>query len=173
MTQHAKIEVESKEGRAFLRRVAKQNMSSNMNEEWRVLASPATDWKLVFRRTIRAKRIGDFDQDIEVETDCLVSLPSKVGREVQPFHDAKPVFVMTPSYLHFNGNSGIVAKLLADGFRLEVTASAGSSNSSRHGISTYSVNAVNRQLGFYGLQIGTETVAMNGHVLIMGAVGVN
>jgi hypothetical protein len=172
MTTRQNVELGTKEGKQFLRRVVKQQLDSNMDNGWRIFASEATDWKLVFRRTVRAKKVGEFNQEIEVMTDSLVRLPGRTGQMVQSFHDSEPVCMLTPTYVSFNGESGLVAKLLADGFTFEIEASPGSTSSSRHGISTYRALAVNRAISYCGVQVGHETLAMNGHVLISSSVSV-
>ena len=174
MSTYQSVELDSKEGKAFLRKVIRHNTDSNYDNAWRIHASATTDWRLEFRRTIKGA-IGEPDEDITVRTDSKVGLPSdsKTGREVQSFHDSKPVWVCRPTRIFLNGETTGVARLLLDGYRLEIQASAGSTPSSQHGISIYSVEAHNHKYGYYGYGIGGETLAINGRAIIRSTVDID
>ena len=173
MTTFQSVQVGTKEGKAFLRKIIKHNERCMMNEEWRAYAGPSNNWCWRFSRTIKGE-VGEPDQHVEVQTDAKVCLPSdsKTGCEVQSFHDSKPVWVSRPRACYMNGDTAVVAKLLADGWAFEIEASAGSTSSSEYGIATYNVFA-KMPNSYYGVYVGGETITVNGKQVVRSVVDVN
>ena len=166
------IAIDSKEGRRFLRRVMRD--AHETEEQWAVTASPETEWRFKFFRTEKG-RIGDPDRLIEVMTDELCKTPSDRSLGFRkPFGDAQPVPVCRPVKVWFRGSTAMAfAKLLLDGARFEITASAGSSHSSQHGLAFYSLAANLPDIRYDSLSLGGQTVTKDGYVVISGAVHVS
>lgn len=169
-TTRQTIQLASKEGKAFLRKVIKHNATCSMREDWSLRASPATDWKVVFERTIPGE-VGEPDEEVIVTTDQVVTIYGKTGA-VKSFDDSQEVIVCEPRRVNLNGETPLAAKLLLDGFSLEVHCSSGSTSSSRHGLSFYTLTARNRELSHYSLTIGGETVAKDGQQILSSVVGI-
>ena len=164
----------SAEGKKFLRRVVRDTAKLGSGEGWQVRANPGTDWFFEFSRLVKAKEIGDADELVVIATDAKVSLPaeSRLG-VVKSFTDAEEVDVRRPTRVYANGESWQVAKLLAEGWTFEITASAGSTSSSHHGLSFYSLYATDKETSYYGMTVGGETVAVRGRAVVRGAVDID
>lgn len=163
------VSADSKDCAKFLRKVVRDNESAKYGEGWRVRANAGTGWKIRFERTIHGGT-GEPDQSIEVQTDFAISQPGRLG-VVQSFSDSKPVQVCTPRQVWVDGSdASIVAKLLADGSRLSIRATAGSTSSSYHGLSFYMLEATFPGIPYGEVQIGGTTVAKDGETLVSGAV---
>ena len=169
-TTYQNVKVAEKEGKAFLRKVIRQNREAVFMGGWSVHASPENDWKMLFRRRIE-KGVGEPEEWVEVQTDAEIRVSRRTGA-IQPFADASEVQVATPKRVYVNGDSSNVAQLLLSGYDFRVEASAGSTNSSRHGLSFYSLEATKQELTHYSLTVGTQTVAKDGETLIGGAVDI-
>lgn len=161
-------EIDTKEGRAFLRRVARDNEKFG-DDRWSCGASPETGWRLTFRRTIRGG-LGVPDTYVEVRTDVEVRKSGRTG-QVQSFHDSDPVTVFPPARLYVSDTyTGTVAKLLTQRrSRLAIECSAGSTNSSRHGLVFYALTFTSDDLPG-ALTIGGDTVAKDGRIICSGTV---
>lgn len=165
------VEIDSKDGRTFLRKVAKHNLNSSYSEEWRVYAGDSSSWKVQFRRTIKGA-VGSPDEDIEVDTDIVVRLRGKFGQQ-QSFSDAKPVIVLTPHAIHLSGSTaGLFAKLAMDGWRFEVCGSSGSTSSSEYGLAFYSLNATHPDFPYANLAVGGDSVSKDGRCICSSAVSI-
>lgn len=167
-TTYQRIAIDSKEGKAFLRKVARSPYE--WKNEWHFRASPETDWKIVFSRTVCGE-IGDPDVYVQVETDSVVSVDGKVGK-VKSFHDSDEVFVPHATIARLSGSDvRTAARLLLDGWKFCVRHSAGSTSSSKHGLAFVSLQ-VDRHTngGRDDLSIGGESVFVNGSFVCRGAV---
>ena len=173
-TTMQRIELDSKDGKKFLRRIVRDNDKVNWDEEWRAHAASDTEWKLRFYRTQKGE-IGDADAEIEVQTGETIGLPGKrsIGN-VLSFDDAEPVYVAPPKRLHLSGrDAATVAQFIADGYTIKIEASAGSSNSSRHGLAFYYVLMTKRHADtgrYVTVQLYDHTVTKDGQVLCSGNV---
>jgi hypothetical protein len=175
MITRSRIAVESKEGKRFLKRVVSDATRLDSDQRWQARASTETEWKVEFSRTVKPKQIGDPEDLIVVETDQKLSLPAenRIGL-VKSFSDSKPVDVRRPVRVWMNGETPLLARLMAEGWNLEVMAHGGSTSSSEYGLSFYSVYATNYgKFGYYGIQVGGETVAVNGKPIIRCAVDID
>jgi hypothetical protein len=160
-----RIESESADCAKFLRKVAKTD------SDWRVRANDSTDWCLVFVRTIAGK-LGEPDEEVEVSTDIQVAIPpdSAFGERAS-FHDSRPVIVRRPRGIFLHGSdTQLLAKLLIAGARLSVSASSGSTSSSEHGLSFYSLEAGFPDVPYASVTIGGQVIAKDGRQLVCGAV---
>lgn len=175
MITRSRIQVESKEGKRFLRRVMADAVKLSSDERWQARASTETEWCVEFSRTVKPKQVGDPEDLIVVETDCKVSLPSENNTGmVKAFEDAKPVRVQRPVRIWMNGETPLLARLMAEGWNLEVVATPGSTSSSEYGLSFYYVYATNYgKYGYYGIVCGGETVAKDGRPIIRCAVDID
>lgn len=163
------VSADSKDCVKFLRKVIRDNESARYGEGWRVRANAATGWKVRFERTVRGET-GEPDREVEVQTDFAVTLPGKTGM-IQSFTDSKPVMVCSPRQVWVDGSdASIVAKLLADGSRLSITATSGSTHSSQHGLSFYMLEATFPGVPYGEIQIGHTTTAKDGETLVSGAI---
>lgn len=170
-TTHQTVSLDSKEGKAFLRKVARTR--HEWRNEWRLRAGPDTDWHVTFSRTI-AGDVGEPDQYVEVRTDSVVQIYGESGLR-KAFHDAKPVIVPQAQYCCLSGSDArTAAKLLLDGWRFRVSQSAGSTSSSEYGLAFLSLTAEKRGTGvddnWDTVEIGSASVFVNGSFVIRGAV---
>lgn len=135
------VDLDSKEGKKLLRRISKRPQYGPKYEYWTCRASADDGWRLKFVRKIEAKKAGDADAYVTIETDYVVRQTGETGR-VRPFEDAEYVLVPSAKRLFlWRGESRSVAKLLLDGWHLAIQHSSGSTGSSRHGIATVSLIA--------------------------------
>jgi hypothetical protein len=158
----------------LLRKVARDNQSLTYSNSWRASASPKTEWKLRFNRTIKGK-LGEPDEDIEVQTDIAVRQPSErsIGTECKSFYDSQPVIVHRPSSIHFgDSETATLAKLLSQGAEVHLHASSGSTSSSYHGLAFYHVELTLPGFPYSGVTIGSQTVTKDGKQIVAGAVNV-
>lgn len=175
MITRTKIAVESKEGKKFLRRVMADAVKLDSDQRWQARASTETKWMVEFSRIVKPKQVGDPEDLIVVETDCKVSLPSenKIGM-IKAFSDAKEVRVGRPVRVWMNGETPLLARLMAEDYNLEIIATPGSTSSSEYGLSFYYVYATNYgKYGYYGIVCGGETVAKDGRPIIRCAVDID
>lgn len=175
MITRSKIQIESKDGKKFLRRVMSDAVKLSYDERWQARANSETEWKIEFSRTVKPKSVGDPEDLIVVETDCKVSLPSdhKIGM-VKSFSDSKEVMVRRPTRLWLNGETPLLARLMAEEWRFEIVATGGSTSSSEYGLSFYYLYATNySKFGYYGIVCGGETVAKDGRPIIRCAVDID
>jgi len=165
------VDLASKEGKAFLRKVLRDNDNSGWSDGWNANARSCDDWRLDFSRTIRGK-VGEPDVAVNVRTDLTVSLSGKTGPAVQSFHHSKPVCVPTPRrlFLHGTDTSALVALLLRGTDRLTICSSGGSTSSSEHGLAFIHLDAKLSDERYSTVQVGGTTVYKDGHRLVSGAV---
>ena len=162
------VEIGSKEGKAFLRRVVRQNLARR--DEWTLYATQDEGWRVILYRTVAGKT-GEPDQSVRVETDAGVSLTGETGLR-KPFSDAAEVIVPEPRRLALHGGDvRTAAKLLLDGWHFVVTASAGSTTSSKLGLAFHRLTLERRgDTGWDIVGIGHESVYVNGDRVIAGSV---
>lgn len=166
---NSSIELESKQGKLFLRHVVKHNTDCRMNEHWRVRAVAEDGWKLVFRREVKAANKWESNSEICVETDECLSANFKTGMQ-KSFSDSQEVYIPKAIGVYLDLSDTIVAaELLLAGWRMHVTSSGGSTHSSQYGLSFVSLVARPRN-GYGSVTIGSETVLVNGRVVIRGTV---
>lgn len=170
-TTNQSITIDSKEGRAFLRKVARSR--HEWREEWQFRASPETDWKVTFSRTV-AGEVGEPDSYVTVETDAVVCRRGNTGL-VKCFHDSDEVVVPEARVARLSGaDARTAATLLLDGWRFEVSQSSGSTSSSKHGLAFLSLHVERRGCrandNWDSLEIGVASVLVNGQFVVRGAV---
>lgn len=159
------VAVDSATGRRLLRRIAK-----NYREDWRFCAHAATGWRLSFSRKIAGKT-GEPDRTLEVETDATITVDERHG-ERRPFDDGETVAVPPARYVAGGGTDArTVARFLADGWRLAIEHSAGSTTSSRHGLAF--VRFVAYRDGYTVSATICETVTVNGSTVCRGCASVD
>lgn len=168
-----RLSADSKDCAKFLRKIIRDNETCRYGEGWGMRASDATEWRLKFDRTIK-HGIGEPNEEIEVESDIQIRMPGE--REygmIQSFHDSKPVMVVRPSSLHMNGSTlSVLCKLVADGAKLSITATSGSTSSSHEGLSFYFLEATLPGITYGRVTIGSVTTAKDGRTLCSGAVSI-
>jgi len=170
-TTHQFISIDSKEGKAFLRKVARS--WHEWRQEWSFRASKDADWKITFSRTIRGE-VGEPDACVTVETDACVTQCGHTGR-VKSFDDSDEVIVPEATRVWLSGSDArTAATLLLDGWRFDVCHSAGSTSSSKHGLAFLSLRVERRgskaKDNWDSLEIGSASVLVNGIFVIRGAV---
>lgn len=164
---------ESKDGKAFLRRVIRDCLSYS-DEQWAVCADESTGWKLKFYRTVRGN-VGDPDAVVEVQTDIEVGYPSssRFGM-VKTFHDSSEVEVPRIRRLYVRGSdAAVIAALVLNGSTLHMEASAGSTSSSHLGLAFYRLTASVKGVPHSAVAVGTDTVCRDGKPIIQGAIAVD
>lgn len=124
------VSIDTPAGRRLLRRIAGRS-----GEGWRFRADDSTGWRVVFSRDVDGAP-GDPRVTVTVETDAAVSVDNRdAGPAVRPFLDAEPVAIPAARYVSGGGSTcRTVARFLADGWKLSIDHSAGSTASSRHGL---------------------------------------
>lgn len=170
-TTHQSISIDSKDGKAFLRKVA--NKRQDWAEEWQLFANASEGWKLTFWRSVKGE-IGEPDAYVTVETDSVVRQDGESG-VVKPFEDAAEVTVPTASRVWLRGpDARTAAKLLLDGWHFRVQHGAGSTSSSRHGLAFLSLHAERRgpklNDNWDTVEVGGSTTLVNGTIVVRGAV---
>lgn len=165
------ITIDSKEGKAFLRKVARS--WHEWRQEWHFRASQETDWKITFSRTVKGE-VGEPDSYVTVETDAVVGRRGNTGL-VKSFHDSDEVVVPAATVARLSGaDARTAATLLLDGWRFEVSQSAGSTSSSKHGLAFLSLHVERRggkaKDNWDSLEIGCASVLVNGGFVVRGAV---
>jgi hypothetical protein len=164
------VDLSSPAGLKFLRRVVTDNGKLPSDSSWVVYARASDGWKLTFWRNVKGQ-IGDPEARITVCTDYVVRVDGHRGSQVKAFSDCEPVIVREPTGLHLSRDTaGLAAKMLADGGKLSVDCQCGSTNSSRHGLSFYSLSVTLPRFPYATLAIGGDTVCKDGNVLSSGAV---
>lgn len=170
-----RVELDTKEGKRFLRRVIRENEELRCNEMWSVDACPAQGWKLRFYRTVKGD-IGDPDREVEVMTDETVGIPreSECG-EVKAFEDSQPVIIPHPTRLWLNMSPvSTLAEHLAKGGKVRIEASAGSTTSSCSGLAFLTLDLTSRcKTGRTSCVTLSQTVFINGRTVCSGAVCVS
>lgn len=170
------VDLATKDGAKFLRRVIRDNRESfsSVSSGWRVFARACDDWNLEFCRTIEGN-LGDPDRAVVVRTDTTVRLSGKHG-QVRTFHDSQEVYVREPRRLYLGSTDcAALAQLLLDdsSARLAIVSSAGSTHSSKYGLSFHYFEAEikrrGQHIGF--AKLGGDTVC-NGEVICSGAIDV-
>lgn len=163
------VAVDSPAGRRLLRRIAKGE--KNWRDGWRFCAHASTGWRLSFVRTI-AGATGEPDRTVDVETDATISVDMMRISDRRPFDDGETVTVPAARYVAGGGATArTVARFLADGWRLAIEHSAGSTASSRHGLAF--VRFVAYRDGYTVSATIDETVAVNGSTVCRGSVSVD
>lgn len=162
--------LESPDGKKFLRKVIRDNSRLGYKECWQVRAHTGTNWSLEFKRTV-IPEIGESERTITVRTTTVVSVDYKAG-DKQSFHDSKPVYLIgcTGIYLSSYHMNTVCAILLHKNVRMWVSGHAGSTSSSQHGISFYDLKMSTAELYGGDVSVGHQTVAVNGRVVCSGSV---
>jgi len=157
------------EGKKFLRKIIRDNSNCRYREDWSVRASLETEWRLEFRRTINGE-IGDPEKVITVMTDEKVSVNYQSG-DKKSFEDSQAVTILPCRYISLSGSDvkTLCFMMLQDGFRISAEASSGSTSSSKHGISVYTLRVKTQQL-CGTVEIGHHSMAVNGNRVISGSV---
>lgn len=164
-----RVEIGSKEGKAFLRKVARHNQNARMGEDWSIRAGDHNEWIVTFFRTIKGD-IGESEECVEVATDVKVHCHGKTGR-VKSFSDSGEVYVIRPSGFHLSSSTcGLVARLLGEGWRLSVEIGSGSTNSSHHGLAFYNLELSHPEFPYASIAVGGQSVSVNGESVISGSV---
>ena len=109
-----------------------------------------------------------------VQTDAAVGRRGNTGL-VKCFHDSDEVVVPEARVARLSGaDARTAATLLLDGWRFEVSQSAGSTSSSKHGLAFLSLHVERRGCGandnWDSLEIGVASVLVNGQFVVRGAV---
>lgn len=168
-TTYQAISIDSKAGRAFLRKVARST-GLPWSEEWSLHASEDTDWHVVFQRRITGD-VGEPDQYVEVSTDSVVTFSGRTGT-FRTFSDSEEVTVPHCTRVSLSGQDcRTAAKFLADGgWRLCVTHSGGSTSSSKHGLGFIHLDLERRNSDSWDiLSIGSHSVFVKGVHVVRGA----
>jgi len=170
-TTHQTISIDSKEGKTFLRKVARS--CHEWRQEWSLRAGADTDWKITFCRMVCGE-VGEPDAHVTVETDARIHRHGHTGR-VKSFDDSNEVIVPEATRVLLSGaNARTAATLLLDGWRFEVSHSAGSTSSSKHGLAFLSLHVERRGSkstdNWDSLEIGSASVLVNGVFVVRGAV---
>lgn len=168
---HQTISIASKEGKAFLRKVARTRQ--DWSEEWSIYANASDGWKLTFSRSVKGE-IGEPDVYVTVETDAVVAQEGEAGLR-KPFEDGKDVLVPAATRVWLRGpDARTAASFLLDGWRFSVLHSSGSTLSSRHGLAFLSLHAEKRGTkqndNWDTVEIGGSTTLVNGTIVCRGAV---
>lgn len=167
---HQSITIDSKEGRAFLRKVARSR--HEWREEWRLHAGPQTNWNVTFTRTVSGD-VGEPDHVVTVETDAPVHLYGQSG--LVPDEGPHRVTVPAATRLWLCGaDARTAAKLLLEGWRFTVVHSAGSPSSREHGLAFLYLTVERRgekaDDNWDSLELGGQSVFVDGNFVIRGAV---
>lgn len=170
-TTNQTISIVSKEGKAFLRKVARSR--HEWQEEWHFRASPETGWRITFSRTVKGA-VGEPDAYVTVETDAVVERRGDTGR-VKSFSDSSEVIVPEATVARLSGaDARTAATLLLDGWWFEISHSSGSTSSSKHGLAFLSLHVERRGTkatdNWDSLEIGSASVLINGAFVVRGAV---
>lgn len=155
-TQH--LELESKEGKAFLRKVLKHNTECSYREDWRLFANESQDWFVTFRRDVEGET-GEPDVEVIVKTDVKVTNYQTL--------DEKDVPVPSPVGMSLDGSSTkAFCKLYMAGFtRISTSACAGSENSRAHKLAFGRVKMSDPQGGME-VWLSEQTVFVDGRSVI-------
>jgi len=163
---------ESKEGKAFLRRVVRDCKQSK--SRWWLTAdtTDANRWKVIFHRTVKGAA-GDPDVDVRVKTDITIGVQpndfNKVYDEGSPYQ-AVIVPPIKGIDIDYSGVTHFCDCVLADcSFMIE--RNCGSQSSSKHGIVMLGIRAYNRKRG-YQVTIGHDTWIVNGDQVCWGSIRV-
>jgi hypothetical protein len=165
------ITIDSKEGRAFLRKVAGKR--HDWAEEWSLYANASDGWRVTFWRSVRGA-IGEPDSCVTVVTDSAVRQDGRTGL-VRSFEDSAEVVVPTATRVWLRGGDArTAAKLLLDGWHFRVQHSSGSTSSSHHGLAFLSLQAERRgprpNDNWDAVEIGGSTTVVHGTIVCRGAV---
>lgn len=173
------VSLDSKEGKAFLRRVVRENDKLSWDEAWSAWgrAEYASDgyarWTLEFTREVK-QGIGLPDLRITVVvTDPPIGYTGPLSSGVEDTRTLdqyeKPVFVHRPNrFILHRGDCGAFAELLERGWKCHVVATRGSISSSEFGMSFYYVDMNKNH--YRGVTVGGQTVAANGKRIVHGPV---
>ncbi len=153
------VELGSKDGNKLLRKIIKDG-------GW-VIKANAPDFEVQFVKDVRGG-IGDSDVRIEIDTDLKISKPSKTGT-IQSFDDAEPVIIPAPKWVTLT-DGATFARLYLAGFTCwTIQASAGSTHSSKHGLSFVSLVGVHPS-EYGSVTLGGETIYKDGKCICIGSV---
>jgi len=161
------VDVETKEGKQFLRRVIRENSRGSWGDGWTGHASPESDWRLELRKTIKGE-IGEPEQLVIVRTDVELKPRGKYGEQHEYGDTAEPT-VDIPSvrraYLACSDMT-LAASMLIDGWRLQIDCHRGSQSSKAHGLGFTELTA------YRILKVGREQYP-SANVVISSNVSVN
>lgn len=167
-----RADVDSKEGKAFLRKVVKEckghaykwSIGSETSEE------PDT-WFATFHKQINGE-LGSPDIDIHVRTNIAIRLtPEHFGcTEQKEYEDYSPLTVPEIRAIQFDYDDVIhFCDCALRGFTFRAERCLGSISSSKHGIVTIGVRARSYEAG-YTTRIGTDTLIVNGQPVTFGSI---
>ena len=169
-TTNQTITINSKEGKAFLRKVARSR--HEWREQWTLSAFAVDGWRIKFGRHVKGA-IGEPDSYVTVETDAVVRKDGNWG--LQPATDeASEVFVPEATRVWLHGSEArTAAKFLADGWRFSVEHSSGSVSATRHGLAFQYLQAEKHgekaSDNWDSIQIGCTTTFVKGTIVCRGA----
>lgn len=151
------VDLETKQGIAFLRKVAKTG-------GWRIIASDPS-WGISFLKEIEGE-LGEPNVSVKVNTQTIIAQPKRVGI-VKSFYDSEEVIVPAPKFINLR-DAQTFAKLYLAGFKhWSIESHAGSTSSSRHGLSFASLEGTD---GNCRVTLGGETVFKDGQTICSGVV---
>ena len=160
------VELDTKSGKAFLRRVIRGG--SNGSEEWCLRADSSDEWRIRFTRTIEGEA-GEPDVYVTVATDARIAPQRKSGAH-RSFSDSEEVIIPLARYICVTMSTATVAaQMLLAGSRLHIQQSSGSTSSSRLGLAFLDLEASIPGCG-YGTVTLDSTVFANGRQIISGSI---
>jgi hypothetical protein len=143
------------------RRLLRSIVRTQRSLDWGFSARASDGWVVVFR---------DSKTGAEYRTEHVVR-NNVTGGWTPPFDDAQPVFLPSPySVSGYGSDARVVAKLLADGWRLRIEGSRGSVSSSEHGIGSLHLVAYEPGVGVE-VRVGSESLYVGGRRVWFGTVG--
>ena len=161
------IELDSKPGKAFLRRVIKGNIDGD--EDWCLRADADSEWQIRFTRTIRGEN-GDPDVYVTVNTDSKVRPQRKSGPS-RSFSDSDEVIIPLAKSLCLTSGTqtAVAAKMLLAGSTLDIEDSSGSTSSSKYGLAFLSLRATVPGCRWGSVTLDDSTF-INGRQIIAGSI---
>ena len=168
------VESDSKEGKAFFKRVIRDMKASTA--KWNVRSQDGESdeyrkvFNLSFHRTIKGE-IGSPDVDVRVLTDVTVTAHLRdFGIVNQSDSEYTPVKIPLPISIDISYSNVIhLCDCILAGFTFSIEANVGSISSSRHGIAMVGVRARNRVKG-YTVAVGHDSWIINGNQVCWGCV---
>ena len=162
-----RVELGTKEGKAFLRKVIRDYDRLPYDEGWTLRCNEGTQWRVRFERTVKGE-LGEPDQSVSVDSDCEIARRGKAGVD-DGYGAERPITICEVRHIVFTGcDVAALCSLLLEGAPLCVVASRGSQASSELGLSFYFVEVCGGD--FRGVRIGGETIAANGRTICSGSV---
>jgi hypothetical protein len=165
------VALATKEGKAFLRKVLRDNERAGWSDGWTADARESDGWRVDFSRTIKGET-GEPDASVNVRTDLVVMLSGKTGAEVASFSDSRPVCVPRPKRLFMHGSdaTALVSLLIHGADRLTIHSSSGSTSSSEHGLAFAHLGVRVHGEQYSEVQVGGTTVYKDGGRIVSGSI---